>query len=286
MTSIPDPRTGALTHVVGARQDRPNLPTSACPFCIGGLEAPDPYSVRWFENRWPSLGEQNNEVVLFSPNHETSLSALEIGEIVEVLRLIAERYQHHRERSGAAYFLAFENRGRDAGATIDHPHGQIYVFDHVPPLPLRELTVGWRPSKKTSNNELIVTSNSDFRCEVPNSARYPYELLIAPNAPVADLGELNGDGLTNLAEMLKKSLGAIESLFGQASPYMWWMHQRPIDGGRWSTAELHIEITPLWRARGVQRYVAGAELGSGEYFNPVDPLHAAHELREALRSGE
>ena len=34
---------------------RPNLPSDGCPFCVGGLEAPDPYDVRWFPNRWPAL---------------------------------------------------------------------------------------------------------------------------------------------------------------------------------------------------------------------------------------
>ena len=43
-----DPHLGTVVHVVGARQTRPNLPPSGCPFCPGGLEAPEPYEVRWF----------------------------------------------------------------------------------------------------------------------------------------------------------------------------------------------------------------------------------------------
>ena len=50
-----DHLTGAPTVVVGSRQERPNLPSDDCPFCVGGLEAPDPYDVRWFANRWPAL---------------------------------------------------------------------------------------------------------------------------------------------------------------------------------------------------------------------------------------
>ena len=42
-------------NIVGARQTRPNLPETGCPFCVGGLEAPEPYAVRWFANRWPAL---------------------------------------------------------------------------------------------------------------------------------------------------------------------------------------------------------------------------------------
>ncbi|HTL86457.1 MAG TPA: galactose-1-phosphate uridylyltransferase, partial [Acidimicrobiia bacterium] len=63
-----DPLTHEWVNIVGHRQDRPNLPDDACPFCVGGLEAPDPYVVRWFENRWPALAT-GAEVILFSPQH-------------------------------------------------------------------------------------------------------------------------------------------------------------------------------------------------------------------------
>src|SRR4029077_14655480 len=84
-----DPLTREWVNIVGSRQTRPNLPTTECPFCVGGLEAPDPYDVRWFANRWPALtpGDPLDlvaatdagiatvpatgacEVVLFSPEH-------------------------------------------------------------------------------------------------------------------------------------------------------------------------------------------------------------------------
>ena len=50
-----DVLTGDWVNVVGHRQSRPNLPDDGCPFCVGGLEAPEPYDVRWFANRWPAL---------------------------------------------------------------------------------------------------------------------------------------------------------------------------------------------------------------------------------------
>src|SRR4029453_12043410 len=39
----------------GARQERPTLPTGHCPFCVGGREAPEPYQVKAFPNRWPTF---------------------------------------------------------------------------------------------------------------------------------------------------------------------------------------------------------------------------------------
>src|SRR5258708_19524031 len=49
-----DPLPREWVNIVGSRQTRPNLPSSECPFCVGGLEAPEPYDVRWFPNRWPA----------------------------------------------------------------------------------------------------------------------------------------------------------------------------------------------------------------------------------------
>ena len=33
----------------------PESTIGECPFCVGGLEAPEPYTVRAFANRWPPL---------------------------------------------------------------------------------------------------------------------------------------------------------------------------------------------------------------------------------------
>ena len=55
-----DVHTGIQTYVVGSRQARPNLPSTGCPFCPGGVEAPDPYEVRWFVNRWPAMPDDRS----------------------------------------------------------------------------------------------------------------------------------------------------------------------------------------------------------------------------------
>ena len=47
-----DELTRKPTVIVSSRQKRPNLPSGQCPFCPGGLEAPEPYDVKWFENHY------------------------------------------------------------------------------------------------------------------------------------------------------------------------------------------------------------------------------------------
>ena len=62
-----DELTGATVVMAGGRQQRPNRPATSCPFCVGGLEAPEPYDVRAFPNRWPSFPDGRCEVVLYAP---------------------------------------------------------------------------------------------------------------------------------------------------------------------------------------------------------------------------
>ena len=55
-----DPFTGTRVHVVDSRQKRPNLPSTGCPFCVGGLEAPEPYDVFSFTN--PTVSQTSETV--------------------------------------------------------------------------------------------------------------------------------------------------------------------------------------------------------------------------------
>lgn len=271
-----DPVTGGLTVVVGSRQGRPNLP-DGCPFCVGGLEAPDPYEVRWFPNRWPALEGGRCEVVLYTSDHEQSFAGLGVARARAVVDLWAERTAALGARDDVDYVLIFENRGAAVGATLTHPHGQIYAFDRIPPVPLRALTEGsLRPADVPA--ELTVARHGDWLAWVPAAACWPYELRVAPLGVVPDLadGRCDRDGL---AAVLVDVLARLDQRFDEPMPYMLWIHQRPTDGGDWPAARMWVTIAPLLRAPGVQRFVAAVELGSGIHFNPVEPTEAAAALR-------
>ncbi len=270
-----DPLTGQATYVVGARQGRPNLPTGGCPFCVGGLEAPEPYDVKAFPNRWPALGPGRAEVVLYSPVHEASLWTLGPGGVRKVIDLWAERTAAMNAIPEVAYTLVFENRGSEIGATIPHPHGQIYAFDHVPPLPETELSAG----SLDCDPGRVVSSIGRWDAWVPLASPYPYALRIASTDRPPELMALDDRQRDDLAHLLVDTLGRFDALFETATPYMMWIHQRPADAGRWPGAQMHIDIVTPWRARGVIRFIAAGEIGSGEFFNTIVPEDAAHRLR-------
>ncbi len=275
-----DPILDTVVHVVGTRQTRPNLPdnrnTVACPFCVGGLEAPEPYETRWFVNRWPAMSGDRCEVVLYSPDHDASFASIGPSGIARVIDLWIDRTERLAARDDVAFVLVFENRGASIGATISHPHGQIYAYDHVPPRSARLLDGRWNPDHHADNE---ITTSATMTAFVPRAAVHPVAVDIAPLRRVGRLAELDARERSELATMLADVLDRLDRLYGEPLPYMLWINQRPAVPG-FDDAWMHVEIVSPWRGANLPRYIAAAEAGAGEYFNPVVPEDLARRLRE------
>lgn len=282
-----DPLTGEIAYIVAKRQDRPNLPSSGCPFCPGGLEAPETYDVFSFANRWPAIPDGRCEVVLYTPDHDATFWSLGIEGARKVIDLWAERSAVLGARPDVSYVLPFENRGPEVGATIAHPHGQIYAFDVIPPAAQQELdhgnlTAAFGPEAAGAEQERLVATHGGWRAWVPWAASWPYELLLAPTERVDDLPSLDSTERDDFAATLVDVLARYDALFDAPMPYMLWIHQRPFVPGDWPQAWVHVHLAPLYRAPVTQRFVAAGELGSAVFFNPIDPEQAAAELRAAV----
>ncbi len=271
-----DPHSGARVHIVAARQNRPNLPSSECPFCVGGLESPEPYDVKSFANRWPALETGACEVVLYSSQHDATFASLGSSGIRNVIDLWAERTTQLQQQNDVDYVLIFENRGAEVGATISHPHGQIYAFDHVPRRQHSILQSQWKPDPQPADR--LVINGDHFVAYAQYAAIHPVSLVVAPHQQVSLLSQLGDELRDELASILHKTFVALDQLFDAPLPYMMWITQAPAKT-QYENAWLNIEIVSPWRAKGVQRYIAAAEVSTEEYFNPVDPADIAQRLR-------
>jgi UDPglucose--hexose-1-phosphate uridylyltransferase len=274
-----NPHSGARVHIVAARQHRPNLPSSECPFCVGGLESPEPYDVKSFVNRWPALESGVCEVVLYSSQHDATFASLGSSGIRKVIDLWAERTTQLHQRSDVDYVLIFENRGAEVGATISHPHGQIYAFDHVPRRQHSLLQSQWRPDSQPADRSVI--NGVHFATYAQYAAIHPVSLVVAPHHQVSLLSQLSDELRDDLAITLHKTFVALDKLFDAPLPYMMWITQASAKT-QYENVWLNIESVSPWRARGVQRYIAAAEVSTEEYFNPVDPTDIAQRLRNMV----
>jgi UDPglucose--hexose-1-phosphate uridylyltransferase len=271
-----DPFLGTVVHVVTSRQSRPNLPSTGCPFCVGGLEAPEPYDVKAFPNRWPALGEGMCEVVLYTSRHDATFATLGVPGARKVVDLWADRTAALRHIPGVEFVLVFENRGREVGATIDHPHGQVYAYDHVPSRPRRRLEAEWRPDGDPGDR--LVMDLGGWTASTQGVPVHPVSISVAPKHRLDDLPSAGDADRTELAALLVDLMGRLDRLHSRPLPYMMWLYQTP---SPWPGPApwFNIEIVSPWRAAGVPRHIAAAELACEEYFNPVDPVDIAARLR-------
>ena len=139
------------TMVASKRQGRPHLPEDYCPFCPGSGKVPDHYDVYVYNNDFPALSPSppdpdpvstafyqvapaygKCEVILYSEDHSASLAKLPIEHIRRVVDVWTDRYQELAKDPRHKYVLIFENRGREVGVTMSHPHGQIYAYPYIP----------------------------------------------------------------------------------------------------------------------------------------------------------
>lgn len=303
-----DPLTREWVTIVAARQDRPNLapewtdPESPCPFCVGGREAPEPYSVRAFTNRWPAFtpgapidvagalasaagfvslpARGAAEVVLYSPGHVGSLATIGVDGARRVVDLWAERTAALLARPEIEYVLVFENRGALVGATIPHPHGQIYAFPFVPPVPRREADVAAEHGcpvcaavrDERADGARVISDEGGWLSYVPFASGYPYGLLVAPSEHHEGLPDLDDASRDGLAATLVDVVARYDRLFDRELPYLMWVHHG---------VHVHVHFAPPLRSADTQRYLASGEVGSGTAGNPVAPEAAAAALRDA-----
>ena len=266
------------------------------------------YDVAVFDNLFPTLSEQAHdppalevptapaaghcEVVVFSQDPDTSLGRLSLEHVELLIGVWAERTTALGERAGVQYVLPFENRGVEVGSTLHHPHGQIYAYPVVPPIPARMNRMEREHHDKTGRGLLSDMIEGELGIEsrlvhaephalafVPPCARYPYELWVAPRAPAPLLGSLGCDQRRDLARALKTALLKLDGLWGRPAPYVMAWYQAPTDGLQHPECHAHAEIYPAHRARHKLKYLAGTEVAAGMFANDTLPEEKAHELR-------
>ena len=188
--------------------------------------------------------------------------------------------------------MPFENRGVEVGVTLHHPHGQIYAYPMVPPIPARELErqqAYFAEHRRGLLEHLIEAEMGDGRriihlndrvvAFIPACARYSYEVWIAPRRPAPSLAELDSDERRDLAVALKTVLLKFHGLWARPFPYVMVFHQAPTDGALHPEAHLHLEFYPPYRMPGRLKYLAGSELGGGLFTADTLPELKAEELR-------
>ncbi|WP_067479270.1 galactose-1-phosphate uridylyltransferase [Actinomadura hibisca] len=300
-----DPISGDWVTMAAHRQSRTHLPgRDECPLCPSapGRHGEIPasgYHVVTFENRFPSLGGPpaggRCEVVCFTDDHGSSFSHLPERRLETLARAWTHRTRKLAELPGVEYVFVFENRGDEIGATLQHPHGQIYAYPFVPARVARALDMArsYRAERggclfcavvaAESAAERVVARTDRFVAFVPEAARWPYEVHIYPHRHATGLPDLQPDERAELMVLYRDVLRRFDHLFDAPAPYVAHLQQAPA-GPDAELAHLSVRIFTPRRAENKLKYLAASESGAGAFINDVLPETAARHLRRAGRA--
>jgi UDPglucose--hexose-1-phosphate uridylyltransferase len=290
-----DLATGTWIAISPARNTRPagEQRTTECPLCPGGVEIPFPYDAAVFDNRFPAFSPQaplvngpglapsrgRCEVVVYTSNHEGSMATLTPEEVARVVAVWRDRTTD-LWADGHAYVMAFENRGAEIGATLSHPHGQIYAVPFVPPFVADKVQAAAEHRATTgccvgcdlvaeAEGERTVVANASFAVAVPFAPRWPYEIHVrARRHGCARLSDLSDVEALDLAVAIREVVNRFDGLFGFELPYMMVVQEAPDGCADW---HLHAEFLPVHRSADRIKVRASVETALGVFINDTWP---------------
>lgn len=280
-----------------------------CPFCPGNEEETPPaletidtdgaWSMRVIPNRYPAFdgdeafAVQNlgpvhvkaeasgiHEVFVYSPDHESGLHDLDDEHASEFMMTLKRRLLEHAALPFVRYTQIIVNHGREAGASVAHPHGQILGLPFVPGEVLDEERAfarfaGGSLLETTIEAELaadqrIVIANDDVVVMCPFASGVPYEMLILPREQHGHLQDASEESLAAVGIALRDALAHLQAALGDVA-YNIGIHTAPHQ----HTGDYHWHLH-IWPQITTQ---AGFERGTGVMINIIAPEEAAETLR-------
>lgn len=310
-----DPLLDEWVIIASHRQARTfQPPTDQCPLCPSTrgrqTEIPaDSYDIVVFDNRFPSLsadaraasyddgvfvarpGIGSCEVVCFTSDHNSSFAKLSPERAAGVVEVWQDRMMELSRRPGVEYVYPFENRGREIGVTLAHPHGQIYAYPFVPPPVRRSLQVAGEHREQTgrclfcdvlaaerADHRRVVAEGEHWTAYVPHAARWPFEVHLVTHRHLPDLPALTTAERDDFALLYLDVLRRFDALFDTATPYIAAWVQAPVHADR-ELSHLYLKLFTIRRAADKLKYLAGSESGMGVFVGDIQPEQAAATLR-------
>lgn len=307
VTVVPD-RAKRTSDFAPRAQQVESDPDRSCPLCPGAsrdeaplLENLDPsgeWKLRVIPNRYPafegdeSLAVRNmgpvhvmaeasgtHEVFVFSRDHNVRLDMFSDETITEIMAALRDRFLAHASTPNIRYTQAIVNHGREAGASLAHPHGQLLGLPFVPGEILEEERAFERfkggcivctTTEAESASERFVLDNEHATVVCPFWSSSPYELLIMPKSHQQHLTDSSLQELTGVGIAIRDALSYLVRTLGDIA-FNLVFHTAPSHHS--GVYHWHVHLYPKLTT------TAGFERGTGVMINIVAPEHAASELR-------
>lgn len=195
------------------------------------------------------------------------------------------RYLSYLRNPAIEHVMPIYNHGSAAGASIMHPHGQIFASPIIPNYIEHELAGAERYYTNNGVNVFgdlvehekkeevrVISSNPDFIAFTFFAARFPFEIWVVPTAQESHYAKIKAGARKNLAKIMKDVMRMIGGTLREPS-LNFWIHSQPTTMEETRPYRWHLEIAPRIGGYG------GFELGSGTVIDIMSPEIAAHHLR-------
>ena len=236
----------------------------------------------------PGVGD--HEVIVMR-KHNLALAQQETSDIELAIKSWQARMIDLQNHPEVRYVHIIQNHGKLSGATVIHPHFQLFTLPFVPDHLSDELSGSAAYFRhhdrcvycETIDRELkdgarIVFEDNNFLAFCAFASRVPFQIRIIPKKHSASFIDISSAEQKSLARILKKVLGDIYGKLNNPS-YNFYIHTIPLCLPRPAYCDpasyhWHLEILPRLNTW------AGFELGTEIYINPIAPEEAAALLRK------
>jgi UDPglucose--hexose-1-phosphate uridylyltransferase len=231
-------------------------------------------------------------VICYHPRHDLTLAEMSVEQIIPVIQVWQQQTRDLAARPEVRHVLCFENKGEVVGVSNHHPHGQVHATNFVFKTIETELAASQRHLRETGRRlfaDIIAAEQADGRrvlyedehaiAFVPYFARYAYEVYVAPRRTVAHIHALNDAEVESLARALKDVTVRFDNLWRMPFPYVMPLHQAPTDGGDYRAFHFFVAFHPPLRQPNLLKYLAGPEIGGGNFLSDTSPEEKAAELQ-------
>ncbi|MDB4940002.1 MAG: Galactose-phosphate uridylyltransferase [Candidatus Doudnabacteria bacterium] len=234
-------------------------------------------------------GSGDHEVII-TRHHNEPIALQSISTVELTIHVLRQRYLDLAQHQHLAYIQIFHNHGKDAGASMIHPHYQIISTPMVPTGVHDEIMGCYHyfnahqeciycaiMKEEKKQQERVIFETEDFMVIAPYASRSPFETWILPKKHNANFEEISDKEITQLAYVLKVTMG---QLFVKLSdpPLNFYLHTLPLAHAKHSGHDrrsFHWHLTIFPRLA----YWSGFEYATGIPINPMTPEDATKFLK-------
>lgn len=233
----------------------------------------------------PGIGD--HEVVI-TRHHDKPIALLDLDLIDLTLKVFIDRINDLKQHDEIRYVHIIQNHGVQAGASVIHPHSQIFAIPFLPERVQEELhgTRNYYSSYgacvycetilyELRVQERVVIDSPDFLIIAPYASKMPFELHILPKTHRSSFHDITISERKALAQIMKLIFQRLyERMHNPA--YNFYIHTL-LFGGETETKSYDDSRSYHWHIVVLPRVNvwAGFELGTEVYVNVMPPEQAA-----------